>query len=280
MSGGGGWLRSLWWGEGGGGGDPGGVEGEEDALDESEGVGGVVGKDWGEAGDTNKQRERAGPGEGAQESERGHGAGERDGGDGEGEESDQGGGGVDEAGGGGGLVPLAVGIRRKLGAEEAGGGPEGEQVKGPAAGAGRVVGAEGGEQGDGAEGEQREGDAEEPAVGAVQVIADGDLDGVEVGLEEVDEDGEGEEGGDAGEGEALGGQLGETQAGGDLFRGAAGDGAAAGYMGGSSSEMSSTRFSNFVYSWRKTRGILPMGPLRCLAMMTSARPLRSSRSRL
>ena len=35
----------------------------------------------------------------------------------------------------------------------------------------------------------------------------------------------------------------------------------------------STGFSNRVYAFRKTRGIVPMGPLRCLEMMISALPL-------
>src|SRR5581483_9127052 len=50
--------------------------------------------------------------------------------------------------------------------------------------------------------------------------------------------------------------------------------------GGSASPKSSARFSNFVYLCRNARSIFPVGPLRCLAMISSARPCRSSRSGL
>jgi hypothetical protein len=43
--------------------------------------------------------------------------------------------------------------------------------------------------------------------------------------------------------------------------------------------VSSARFSNLVCACRKTRLTVPMGPLRCLATISSARPRRSSRSR-
>ena len=46
-----------------------------------------------------------------------------------------------------------------------------------------------------------------------------------------------------------------------------------------SSPVSSARFSNLVCACRKTRLTVPTGPLRCLAMISSARPRRSSRSR-
>ena len=51
------------------------------------------------------------------------------------------------------------------------------------------------------------------------------------------------------------------------------------YPSGGTSPISSARFSNRVCACRNTRSIFPIGPLRCLARINSARPFRSSRSR-